>query len=211
MSTSMPHKRRPIEVTADQVAYLRHAEPGSLLVWIEASNEVQIYGPTGRLGEHRMIIASQDALDSLAENCEESGRPTHDGELAKDLTDIANDWLCEWPQVRALTPMLTPIRRRLDRQGIYPADSVHTFGPNIGHRFNLPVVTDTYARPDGKALARVTVPLGFAEPVHIQASGVNGPLSEHTMQFDYLHMRAADIEATIATTVAAHLALYYQD
>lgn len=211
MSTSMPHKRRLIEVSADQVAYLRHAEPGSLLVWIEAGNQVQIYGPTGRLGEHRMIIAGQGALTSLAEAREESSGPAGDGVLAQDLTDIANDWLCEWPQVRALTPMLTPIRRRLDRQGIYPADSVHTFGPNIGHGANLPVVTDTYARPDGKALARVTVPLGFAEPVHIQASGVNGPVSEHSLQFDYLHMRADHIEATIATTVAAHLALYYQD
>lgn len=208
MSTSMPHISRPIQVSADQVAYLRHAEPGSLLVWIEASNEVQIYGPTGRLGEHRMIIAGKGALTSLAEAHEERGGPAGDEELAKDLTDIANDWLCEWPQVRVLTTMLTPIRRRLDKLGIYPADSVHTFGPNIGHRTNLPVVTDTYARPDGKAVARVTVPLGYAEPVHIHAYGEGGLVSEHSLQFDYLHMRAADIEATIAMTIATDPALY---
>ena len=208
MSTSMPHISRPIEVSADQVAYLRQAEPGSLLVWIEASNEVQIYGPTGRLGEHRMIIAGKGALDSLAENCEESGRPSDDGELAKDLTDIANDWLCEWPQVRVLTAMLAPIRLRLDKLGLYPADSVHTFGPNIGHGANLPVVTDTYARPDGKAVARVTVPLGDAAPVHIQAYGAGGLVSEHSLQFDYLHMRADRIEDTITMTVATDPALY---
>ncbi|MGW8439292.1 hypothetical protein ACWGKS_29485 [Nocardiopsis sp. NPDC055879] len=207
MSTIMPHIS-PIKVTPEQVSHLRHAEPGSLLVWIEASGQVQIYGPTGRLGEHRMIIAGQGALTSLAEAHKERGGSAGDEELAQDLTDIANDWLCEWPQVRVLTAMLTPIRRRLDRLGIYPADSVHTFGPNIGHGSNLPVVTDTYARPDGNAVARVTVPLGYAEPVHIQAYGAGGLVSEHSLQFDYLHMRADRIEATIAMTVATDPALY---
>ncbi|GAA1463153.1 hypothetical protein NE857_03450 [Nocardiopsis exhalans] len=206
MSTSMPHKRRPIEVNADQVAYLRRAEPGSLLVWIEASNEVQVYAPTGRFGEHRMIIAAQGALDGLTEACEENGRPTHDGELAKDLTDIANDWLSGWSQVRVLTAMLTPIRLRLDRMGIYPADSVHLEGRGPGP--DQPRVTETYARPGGNGAVRVTVPLGYTEPVRIRAHGVNGPVSEHIMLFDYLGMRPEQIEAKIAATVAAHLALY---
>ncbi|WP_460778672.1 hypothetical protein [Nocardiopsis nanhaiensis] len=203
MSTSMPH-HRPIEVTTEQVSFLRQAEAGSLLVWIEASGQVQVYPPTGRLGEHRMIIAAQDALNGLTEACMEDGRLPRDRELADDLTDIANDWLCEWPFVRALTPMLTPIRRRLDKQGVYPAFSVHA----SPHGPGLPAITDTYARPDGQASVKVTVPLGYAEPVRFQAYGVNGPLSEHTMQFDYLHTRPEKIEATIATAVITHLALY---
>lgn len=204
MSTSMPHKRRPIEVTADQVAYLRRAEPGSLLVWNEASNEIQVYTPMGYLGERRMIIAAQSALEGLAEACEEDGRPTDDAELAKDLTDIANDWLCEWPQVRVLTAMLTPIRLRLDRLGIYPACSVHLDRRSTG----LPGVTETYARPGGNGLVKVSVPLGYAEPVRIFACGTGGPLSEQSLLFDYLHTRPAQIEAKVAATVAAHLALY---
>ncbi|MGW5878806.1 hypothetical protein ACWFMI_19890 [Nocardiopsis terrae] len=206
MSTSMPHKRRPIEVSADQVAYLRQAEPGSLLVWIEASRQVQVYPPTGRLGEHRMIIAAQEALDGLTLGCEESGRPAGDRELAEDLTDIANDWLSGWPQVRVLTAMLTPIRLRLDRLGIYPADSVHLDGRGPGP--DLPRITETYARPGSKAFVRVTVPLGFVEPVQFQICAHYAPLSEHTMQFDCLHTRAEDIEATIAATVTACLDLH---
>ncbi|MBR8741425.1 hypothetical protein DSY14_06750 [Nocardiopsis sp. MG754419] len=202
----MPHQRRPIEVTADQVAYLRRAEAGSLLVWIEASNEVQVYAPTGRFGEHRMIIAAQDALEGLTEFRDEEGWPAGDTELAEDLTDIANDWLSGWPQVRVLTAMLTPIRLRLDPVGIYPADSVHLEGRGPGP--DQPRITETYARPGGNAAVRVTVPLGYTEPVRIQAHGMNGPVSEHIMLFDYQVMRPEQIEAKVAATVAAHLALY---
>lgn len=204
MSTSMPYIS-PIEVKADQVSYLRHLGPGGLLVWIEPTGRVQVYPPTGELGCHRMIIASGRALDSLIEDREEDGSPRDDAALASDLSDIANDWLCDWALVRAMTPVLTPIRRRLDRQGIYPAASVEFCHDGTC----LPTITDTYARPDGKAQVRVTVPLGYAEPVrfHTQTLGGCTTVHEHGLQLDYMSTTAEQNEALIAATVAACLTL----
>ncbi|MEE2038925.1 hypothetical protein Q8791_17035 [Nocardiopsis sp. CT-R113] len=204
MSTSMPYIS-PIEVTVEQVSYLRHLGPGSLLIWIEPTGRVQVLPPTGELGGHRMIIASGCALDGLTEMAEEDGRHCDDATLASDLSDIANDWLCDWAQVRAMTPMLTPIRRRLDRQGIYPAASVEFRHDGTC----LPTITDTYARPDGKAGVRVTVPLGYAEPVqfHTRTTTDHSTVIDHELQLDYMSTTAEHNEALIAATVAACLTL----
>ncbi|MEV2279430.1 hypothetical protein AB0I72_28020 [Nocardiopsis sp. NPDC049922] len=205
MSTSMHYISR-IEVRAAHVARMRDVGPASLLVWNEASGRVQVQLPTGHLDELTMIIAPGRGLDTLTETREDNDEPRDDFALAEDLTDIANDWLTEWALVKAMTPTLAPIRHSLDQRGVYPAGPVHTYGGDG----SVPTITDTYARPDGKAQVQVTVPLGYAEPVRLRTHVLPEytTVSDYGLAFDAATVPSAMITATLTAMVTAHLDVY---
>ncbi|MEV2279474.1 hypothetical protein AB0I72_28240 [Nocardiopsis sp. NPDC049922] len=205
MSTSMHYISR-IEVRAAHVARMRDLGPASLLAWNETSGRVQVHPPTGHLDELTMIIAPGRGLDTLAECRQDNDEPRGDEDLAEDLTDIANDYRTEWAQVKAMAPILTPIRRSLDQRGVFPA------GPTCADFWGkrVPTITDTYARPDGKSQVRLTVPLAYAEPVRLRTHVLPEytTVSDYGLAFDAATMPSATITATLTAIVTAHLDVY---
>lgn len=193
MSAIMPY-RHPIEVEVADVYALRDAGPGALLIWDEPSGVVRVHHHgDGVPPQEAMIIVPHEGLAGLAENHEESGRTPTDEDLAEDLSNIAGDWLVEWPEIRALTPLVTPLRQRLARIGITVANAPVYRHPSNG----LPEITETYQRPESRLLAKVTCAFAFRAPTRVR---VTDPVMPRPVLDLELHIAG---RATPADSIAA--------
>lgn len=162
MSTSMPYKTG-ITVTPADVEKLRDSATGSCLVWDEATTWVATIGRDQVATTSRMIIAGKRALADLEEALDEQGLPATDERLARDLTDIANDQLTDWPGIRAMNLQVQGLREALIGPRIY-LDAAPTFEIPAG---GLPRMTDYYRRTHTGITACVTVTFGYLETTRI--------------------------------------------
>ncbi|WP_436888483.1 hypothetical protein [Nocardiopsis dassonvillei] len=162
MSTSMPYTTA-ITVTPTDVEKLRDSATGSCLVWDEASNWVATIGRDQVATTSRMIIAGRRGLEDLAETLDEEGIPVTDERLARDLTDIANDYRTEWPGIRTMNLQVQGLREAVIGPRTYLDGPPLLQVPVTG----LPRMTDYYRRTRTGLIACVTVSFAYLEPTVI--------------------------------------------
>ncbi|MFL1375758.1 hypothetical protein [Nocardiopsis protaetiae] len=162
MSTSMPY-RAGITVTPANIVELRDRGTVGCLVWDEATSWVHAINGNTAPAPSRMIITGRSGLKDLTEYLEEDGSPATDEELARDLTDIANDQLTDWPGIRAMNLQVQGLREALIGPRIY-LDAAPTFEIPAG---GLPRMTDYYRRTHTGVTVCVTVTFGYLQPTRI--------------------------------------------
>ncbi|MFY7070237.1 hypothetical protein ACOQFV_30640 [Nocardiopsis changdeensis] len=162
MSTSMPYTAG-ITVTPGNIDELRELGTAGCLVWDEGACWVLAVSGDKAQAPSRMIITGHWGLKHLARDLKEQGRPATDEELARDLTDIANDQLTDWPGIRAMNLQVQELREALIGPHIY-LDAAPTFEIPAG---GLPRMTDYYRRTHTGITACVTVTFGYLEPTRI--------------------------------------------
>ncbi len=175
----MPY-RTAITVTPRNIDELRELGTAGCLVWDEGASWVLAVNGDKAPAPSRMIITGRNGLKHLARDLEDQGRPATDDELARDLTDIANDQLTDWPGIRAMNLQVQELREALIGPRIY-LDAAPTFEIGAG---GLPRMTDYYRRTHTGTTACVTVTFGYLEPTRITVCApgdVPRPVAEVTV------------------------------
>jgi hypothetical protein len=165
----MPDQAR-IRVTVGHIESLRHQGPQACMTWNEDTGRVEAVSPDRALRPNRMIITGHRGLGELAELRTTLGDEATDEVLAEDLTCIANDWLAEWPEVRAMNLQVEEVRGHLADKGVHLVASPTFTLPATG----LPQLTDYYRLADGELTASVTVTFGFMMPTRIVTEDERG-------------------------------------
>ncbi|WP_028648756.1 hypothetical protein [Nocardiopsis sp. CNT312] len=163
MHTSMYH-HGAIQVTNGHIAQLRIDGPDQALTWHENTREVEVVTVSEAANPRRMIIATSAGLDEVAEVYD--GEPTDD-DLARDLADIAGDWLHTWPEVRAMNLQVHDLRSFLADAGVYLHGAPVCGPPGEG----LPWMRDHYRLGGAARFVQITVTFGFIEPTRIRIAG----------------------------------------
>ncbi|MFY7064711.1 hypothetical protein ACOQFV_02500 [Nocardiopsis changdeensis] len=158
----MPYKTG-ITVTPANIDKLHDQGTAGCLVWDEATSWVHAVSGDKAPAPSHMIITGRSGLKHLARDLKEQGRPATDEELARDLTDIANDQLTDWPGIRAMNLQVQGLREALIGARVY-LDAAPTFEIEAG---GLPRMTDYYRRTHTGITACVTVTFGYLEATRI--------------------------------------------
>ncbi|PSK96151.1 hypothetical protein CLV63_11233 [Murinocardiopsis flavida] len=172
----MPH----IIVTAGHVGRLREQGPGGLLVWVEPHDEVVVLDRSGQpTVEGGYTLKVRTALSAKAGHIDEdlmvvAGFPGNtdgfadDAVLADHLTEQAEELYAQWPETRAMTPMVIRLRAALAEHGI------HLTGPprHLG-RPETPGLIEKYRRLDDSDYEiEVATTFGHRDPVSVAAHSV---------------------------------------
>jgi hypothetical protein len=158
----MPYTR-PIVITRENVETLRDCGAGACLTWHEETGAVETVLPWETSFLRRMIIVSRRGLDELTDMYTADGHEVTNEDLARDLSDIASDYLLSWPEIRTMSLMCEDVRRRLADAGVYLTAGPTPELPVRG----LPRMTDHYRLVGGDRLAEVTFTWAFTEPTRI--------------------------------------------
>lgn len=158
-----------IRLSSVHVNFLYQLGPGAVLAWHEPCDEVVAVGARGQTAEQMaawthtdvaeairrkaddgrvlddtmMIIAGYPSIETLTQVPKANGDAPDFDDLAETYMAMAHEQLADWPDIRAMTPMVTHQRPLLAQHGIHLAGAPWPVGadaqtPGLGEEYHAP-------------------------------------------------------------------------